>query len=375
MNSVDYYRSQRNVALLREQIELPTSAFERADQRYRDLGVFFGSARAKCSKHSPHIFAQGSFRLGTVVRPLAIEDDYDLDVGCRLRGLTKSSLSQAELKKLVGEDLATYRLENNISQRLEEKRRCWRLRYRDQLGFHMDVVPSIPEGVLPAFLIQERMQSSGIDSALAGQVAKHAGAITDNELASYRVISHAWHSSNSEGFALWFESRMRQARLLLEQNALRAGTTIDRLPARRWDSPLQAAIRILKHHRDHMFRTTKDSKPISVILTTLAARSYGGETDLQSALSTIVERMESHIRPTVPRVPNPVNPIEDFADKWPSPTHAHLNLELSVRQWIQRARQDFTRVTTAASVPMLEHALEQFGVSAPSARMTKAIFG
>jgi hypothetical protein len=37
-------------------------------------------------------------------------------------------------------------------------------------------------------------------------------------------------------------------------------------------------------HRDRMFENDPDGKPISVIITTLAARAYGGETDVYSAL-------------------------------------------------------------------------------------------
>jgi hypothetical protein len=37
---------------------------------------------------------------------------------------------------------------------------------------------------------------------------------------------------------------------------------VDDLPARKWKSPLQEAIQILKRHRDMMFQDAPDSAPI-----------------------------------------------------------------------------------------------------------------
>jgi hypothetical protein len=365
--------SQRNLALLLEQLDIPDSAYQRADRRYRSLGEFFASARAQSARHSPHIFPQGSFRLGTVIRPLD-DGEYDIDIGCRLReGVSKSTHTQAQLKALIGADMERYRADNGIQAPLDEKRRCWRVAYQDELAFHMDVVPSIPEGASQRQSLQERMQASGVDPATALRVAQHAGAITDNTLPNYRQLSPDWKVSNSEGFALWFETRMRQARVLLEQRAAQAGTTIDRLPAREWNSPLQAVVRILKRHRDVMYRGHIDSQPISVIITTLAALAYGGESDLESALDGVLERMGSFVRPVVPRVPNPVNPQEDFADKWRDPDHAHLHLEHHFFGWLAQAQADFAALRGAATVAQLQGALGRFDVSPGQARLLEAL--
>jgi hypothetical protein len=366
--------AQRNLALLLEELDIPPSAYERADRRYQDLGEFFSGNQARCASYSPHIYPQGSFRLGTVVRPIGADDEFDLDVGCRLtQGISKGQFTQEQLKTLVGRDLEAYRVARGIQNRLDEKRRCWRLSYRDELPFHMDVVPSIPEEQLVRRMVQERIQRAGVDVGLAAQVAGHAGAITDNQTPNYRTVSPDWKISNSEGFALWFESRLRLAQMLLERNAAAARTTIDKLPSRRWGSPLQTAIRVLKRHRDQMFAQAPDCKPISVIITTLAARAYNGETDLETTLSGVLDRMEAHIQPTAPRVPNPVNPQEDFADKWASPEHAHLNLEQNVRAWIRQARADLLRLREATSEVLLEKALSGFGVQVGKDRLAKAI--
>ena len=47
---------------------------------------------------------------------------------------------------------------------------------------------------------------------------------------------------------------------------------------------------ILKRHRDNWSKDNPDLKPISIILTTLAARAYNGETDIVAALAMFLKR-------------------------------------------------------------------------------------
>ena len=327
-------------------LDIPESAYEKVEKRYKDLGEWFGRAEAKCSKFDPHVYPQGSFRLGTVVRPLNDDDEYDLDLGCRLRrGITRSSHTQKQLKHLVGADMEDYRRARGIESKMEEKHRCWRLQYADELNFHMDTVPSIPEESQRVRTLVEAMVKSGSASGLAENVMRFAGAITDNRLPSYDLISPDWKISNSEGYALWFESRMRLAMALLENRAKEASVAkVDDLPARKWKSPLQQVVQILKRHRNVMFSEDPDGKPISIILTTLSALAYQGEQDVVSALERVLTDMGNYVRSSTPRVPNPVNPSEDFADKWADPKHRNLNLEAKFWQWLKQARADFVSI-------------------------------
>jgi hypothetical protein len=353
-----------NLALLLEGLDIPTSAYQKAENRYKDLGEFFSGPMARCAAFNPHIYPQGSFRLGTVVRPLGTDDEYDLDVGCRLTtGITKGLHTQESVKKLLGDDLQTYRRARGIEKTMEEKRRCWRLRYKDDVTFHMDVVPSIPEDDQRRVELREAIVASGGERSLAASVASHTGAVTDNENRNYLVLSPDWRISNSEGYAMWFESRMLLARTLLERQAVLAKTTIADLPSRRWNSPLQEAIRVLKRHRDIMFNDNDDAKPISVIITTLAARAYNGESDLNTVLAGVLARMGDQLGAHAPRVPNPVNPKEDFADKWSEPKYAHLQLERNFHLWLQQARADFAILQQADPELLVEQAAVKFGAT------------
>jgi len=320
-------------------IDIPESAYQKAEARYKDLGEWFGRQEGYCAEFDPHIYSQGSFRLGTVVR----SDEYDLDFGCRLRrGITKSTHTQKQLKRLVGADMEAYRQARRIENALKEKCRCWRLEYADELKFHMDGVPSIPAEVSQRQSLAEAIVKAGLGDILAENIARFAGSITDNRLHNYDRISLDWLISNSEGYAIWFEARMKLAMALLEQRAIAAkAAKVDDLPARRWKSPLQDSVKILKCHRNVMFADNSDSQPISVIITTLAAEAYNGEHDVAGALETILTNMGNYVRKTKPRVPNPVNPVEDFADKWNDPKYEHLRLERNFWHWLEQAQNDF----------------------------------
>jgi hypothetical protein len=349
-------------------IDIPPSYYQKTLSRYEDLGKWFCRPGSLTEHHSPRVYGQGSFRLGTVIRPLTSEESYDLDVGCRLEsGISKHSHSQKHLKQLVGKELESYRQARRIDSALDEKHRCWRLEYADDLSFHMDVVPSIPEEMTKRAALVTAMESQGIGRSLAESVAHHSGTITDNRHRNYETIDPDWRISNSEGYALWFESRLAISRAQLEKVAAKASRAkVDKLPLWEWKSPLQQAIQILKRHRDTMFKSNPDSKPISIILTTLAAKAYRGEEDVGAALETILAGMDQHVQASRPRIPNPVNPNEDFADKWYDAKYASLDLEGNFRRWLTQARVDLKQVDKLTNREALEKfAFDKFKVRIP----------
>ena len=336
----------RIIEEIAESIDIPDYAYEKAVTRYEALGEWFGRKEARCHAFDPHIYSQGSFRLGTVIRPINDEGEYDLDMGCRLRrGIKKATHTQQQLKALVGADIEEYRVARGVKEAKEEKHRCWRLKYLDTLKFHLDTVPSIPETSERIRPINEAMVRAGTPEALSSLVANLTGAITDNRMRDYRIIDDSWRISNSEGFALWFESRMKLAQALLESIALREKVAkVDELPVYRWKSPLQRCVQLLKRHRDMFFSDDEDSKPASIIITTLSAIAYQGENDIDDALETILFSIVKLVNSTSPRVPNPVNPAEDFADRWSDPASQHLNLEVKFGQWLRQAQVDFQSI-------------------------------
>lgn len=353
-------------------IDIPDKAYETAEKRYEDLASWFARRESHCGGFEPHISPQGSFRLGTVVRPLDETDEYDLDLGCQLeRGITKQSHTQHDMKTLVGRDVESYRVARRIEEAKEEKNRCWRLHYADQMKFHLDIVPCIPETAPNRGAIREAMIQAGVSEGLARVVADLSVSITDLRRPNYRTLSIDWPISNMEGYARWFESRMKLAARLLEKRAFEArAATIDELPAYKWKTPLQRSVQLLKRHRDQMFADNPDGQPISVIITTLAALAYRGEADIYEALRRILSEMENYVRPTRPRVPNPLNPAEDFADKWHTAEGRRLRLEENFRAWLAQAKADFELVSMANDADFIaEQAQAKFGTRINTAEL------
>lgn len=342
-----------------EKIELPDSAYEKAEKRYKDLGDWLHRPESTCGNFDPHVFSQGSFRLGTAIRPDS-EEQYDLDMGCNLRrGLDKSSITQKQLKHLVGHELGLYRNARGIKEELAEKKRCWRLEYADGLSFHMDIVPCLPESDTGRGLLKRRMvENSKFDESLAQNVSQLAVSITDNTDPTYAVVNENWRISNPEGYARWFETRMKTARLIINEREMRFKASIDSLPYYQWKTPLQQVIQLLKRHRDTMFKNNEDSKPISVIITTLAAKSYKGESDLTSALNRVLSEMDDHISAQVPLIANPVNPAEDFADKWYDEKSAQYRLEENFYKWLYQAKADFRALCSSDDTQRIVNAAQ-----------------
>lgn len=343
-------QSSKIVSLIAEGLEVPDSAYEAAKARYEDLGQWLhDKSKATCAHHSPEVYPQGSFRLGTVVRPLA-GDDFDLDLSCVLHsGVTRRSHTQRQLKAMLGGDLRRYGEERSVKEAVEEKRRCWRLNYQGTPGFHMDAVPAIPEEDGGKAKLSERMVKFGSQSVFAASVSHHAVSLTDNEDANYGVISDNWRVGNQEGYAKWFESRMRLADQLLSGRAAMAKVAnVDQLPAFQWKSPLQRAVQLLKRHRDVMFKDDPKGRPISAIITTLAGMAYSGESDLMDTLRVAAKGMRTGVAKTVPRVPNPVNPEEDFADKWPTAEGRKNGLAEKFDLWAQQVEADVEALSDPA---------------------------
>lgn len=352
-------------------LELPDSAYDKARKRYEDLGEWFDRDESAVSGNNPHIFPQGSFRLGTAIRPLDESEKYDLDLACKLRdGISKNSHTQETLKKLIGIELEAYRKARGIKRELEPKHRCWRLEYQDDLSFHMDIVPCIPADEKRRKAILESIRNTGLDEYVAGAASQTTVSITDDRHEGYKHICDNWNISNPEGYAKWFEYRMnpQQTRILLEK------AQVDDVPLFKKKTPLQRVIQILKRHRDNWSKDNPDSKPISIIITTLAARAYNGETDIVTALGNVLEKMGGLVRPSKPRVPNPVDPEEDFADRWYRHDCLHLRLEENFNAWLLQARTDFQHLTSTTDTEFLcEHIEEKFSLRVNEAELKKQL--
>jgi len=322
---------------LAKALEIPRSRYEQAEKSYKSLGDWLHRDESSVSAYDPDVFVQGSFRLGTVIKPQSDDEEYDVDCACALTKLDKSDLSQAALKELLGEEIKLYRKSKGITKEVHEGRRCWRLEYADGAQFHMDVVPSIPNGNEQRRLLEAR----NFDA----QFAETAIAITDNEVPEYYVITDDWPRSNPRGYAEWFKSRMgevfirRREQILNEMRAEGVTASVEDIPTYRVRTPLQSAIMILKRHRDTMFAEDPTNKPISIIISSLAAHAYAGEETIGYALLSILSRMEDAIEHDGQKyiIRNPTDALENFADKWED----YPERSAAFYAWLTQAREDF----------------------------------
>lgn len=327
---------------LADELEISDTRYEQAEESYQSLGRWFNRPASSLKPYGPAVYVQGSFGLGTVIKPLHAEEEYDVDAVCELKALNKSQLSQERLKAIVGAEMEDYRRSQAMTKKMREGRRCWTLNYADGAQFHMDVVPALPNGHDVRILIESR----GLDSSRAGT----AIGITDNERFGYHDITNDWPRSNPKGYLDWFKGRMRvefekRRRILAE--AVKA--SVEAIPEYKVRTPLQSSIMILKRHRDIMYvKDELNCCPISIIITTLAAHAYDGEEEIADALLSILSGMESHIsRDSTGRavIANPSDPLENFADKWAEfPEREHAFFE-----WLRQAQRDFAYAASLAN--------------------------
>lgn len=267
-----------------EELDISSEQALAVEERYHHLGSWLLDNDP--SRVDVSIYPQGSFRLGTVVKPGIGGGDIDIDL-VYLRDLKYGSITQTALKAEAGELLEKYCAEVGIDAPIELGR-CWRIDFFEE-GFHLDVLPCIPD------------ESTDQGIRLSDRDLQH------------------WQFSNPTGYATWFYARMNQV-LVDENRALVAsalGREIADVPEFLIRTPLQRAVQALKRSRDTYFGDDPRATP-SILITTLTAHLYSGEQDVAEAVIDIVRRLHEPIelRDGVWWLANPAHAEENFADKW-----------------------------------------------------------
>jgi hypothetical protein len=315
-----------------ESLDISDSEFEDAEKKYHAIGAWLGEGNSPLAQYSPQIYPQGSFLLGTITKPLGDNSDYDIDLVFELT-IHKTETSQKNLKRLVGSRLR----EHEVYKRLldAEGRRCWTLQYSETARLHLDILPSIPDNEFAGVL-----RNQGVIPNLANTNI----AITDNTLPNYEDVCSDWPRSNPKGFAAWFQQQML-TQFTKQQKKIQKSfkADVENIPEYRIKTSLQRCVQLLKRHRDIMFEKDQDNKPASIIFTTLAAYAYGNEDDITDAMVHIIEEMPQFItkRNGQTWVGNPVDPSENFADRW----RDSQTREPRFMQWLIQLRKDIGKLT------------------------------
>ena len=319
-------------------LDISETQFNAAVASYNAVGGWLTKDDSLLKPYSPKVLPQGSIVLGTIIKPIHKDDDLDLDLVCQLSG--KNPLwTQKDVKNIVGNQIASHKA---LDSRLDvEGRRCWTLKYREGSKnddkYHMDILPSIVSSSYS--IILEKSMLSNFSNENTDKLAIR---ITDKESDDYswNPDTEDWLKSNPFGYAIWFLDR---AEIGFEKS-IRLRESIKPVPKFQTKKlPLQRAVQILKRHRDMMFQGDKD-KPISAIITTLAGYAYLKERDVFDTLLGVIDRMENYIEERfdyekgkyIKYIPNPVNPEENFADKWADNPQKEKNF----KNWLAAVKRD-----------------------------------
>lgn len=318
-------------------LDITEAQYRQVVQRYTAVSEHLAKEGTELSKFQPDIKPQGSFLYGTMIRPIFETDELDVDLVCRLKG-KMDDWAQLDIKQAVGN-----RIKDNVDyERMldDEGDRCWTLVYSG--AFHLDILPALV-GQEHYTLFEKSY------SGLAGaQLEDLAIRMTDRNRNNYKWDSNTqnWPKSNPFGYAKWLKNRASLA--LLKGVILREN--VEPLPGYTQDKePLIRIVQILKRHRDIMFGEDDCEKPISIIITTLAANAYSKETDILQGLLNVLEGMERYIEDRysyehhkeIKWIANPVNPIEEnFADKW----LGEPNKQTKFYDWLEKAKADFEKI-------------------------------
>ncbi len=333
-------------------LDISPTVRQRAITSYKAVGEWLDGGEYKGALNGVSIHPQGSFEHGTVIKPLkgSKKAGYDIDLVCQL-SIQKDDTSASYIKGAIGQRLEEHETYKKLLD--DEGKRCWTLEYaedNDGVGFHLDVLPSVAESADK--IEQLRLQTEHpelVDTAIA---------ITNRD----SDTAYSWDTSNPRGYSEWFKVMNSSAFQLIapfgrqqifESNKL-LFASVDDVPDQLIRTPLQQAIQIMKRHRDIRFagQNSEDFKPISMIITTLAARLYENEADVFSALNNIAEKLRLYSTLIEGRAPmiegdlikknpdgtwhvgNPVNNQENFADRWHEDGGARAEAFFEWASWV-----------------------------------------
>lgn len=262
---MDIVNRQKDILSIIDKIDITPTMYFNAVEKYMQLARYLSDNGIEAE-----IYPQGSFALGTVVRPIMKGDDaaYDLDFVCQVHDY-KNTLSPTELRNKVLKILQDSKLYDRNLKIYEE---CFTIEFADidGVGFSIDIVPAVAESAETiARLVTKTVRQDLVETAIA---------IPKQEYNQY-----SWLTNNPLGYKVWFDeingrfnetSKIEYRQKLLEENR-HVFSSIQEIPENLDRSSLQRVIQILKFHRDvyYSFKTNGDEmKPISAIINTIVAK-------------------------------------------------------------------------------------------------------
>ena len=286
------YILQREELLARiaHELELDKTRTERMESAYSAVSELLSNDEDFFKKLNVEIYAQGSKRIETTVKPIN-GDDFDLDTVLHIYDPYFNHTPQEIFDALV------MALEKDAYYKkiMQKKSRCVRLNYKGD--FHMDILPACMPNVHEKEVIK-----------IPEKVLKN------------------WSSGNPKGFSKWFltiaSSFEKSLLMVYADDLIKAQVETEPLPDGLYEkTPLQRAVQLMKRYRDIFFKNNTDYRVSSIVITTLAATFYQGENSIYESIDKIISRIKNSYSLSIIqgkrfKVLNPINSDEDFTDSW-----------------------------------------------------------
>ena len=260
---------------LRDEVNLNQSRLDDLNDRVRAVSRYLKDNLPGYQK----VERQGSYALGTIIKPVDDDDEYDADIQ-----IVMNPNPDWDPKDYVNEIHRTLKENKTYEDKLRLKTRCVTVDYAGD--FHLDVVPRVTKD--GKHYVCNRL---------------------DNEL----------EETDGTGYRDWFNEQSRIT-----------------------DGNLKRVVRLLKYLRDHKNNYTAKSILLTTLAgNTISPSDKGTEavSTVSDTLATVLTRMDVYLQqhPYMPVIQNPVLPTEDFNRHWDQVKYA--NFRKRIRSHAQTAEK------------------------------------
>ncbi len=295
--------NQEFAQFLRDEVDLNKSRLDRLDT---GVGGVTGYLKDNLTGYQT-MERQGSYALGTLIKPVDENDEYDADIQ-----IVMNPNPKWEPKDYVLEVNRTLGNNQTYADKRRLKTRCVTVDYAGD--FHLDAVP--------------RVTIKGKHYVCNRQ---------DNK----------FEETDGNGYREWFN----------EKDRITGGN-------------LRKVVRLLKHLRDHKNSFTAKSILLTTLAGNTIKETDKGTAAVNTVgdtLETVLSRMNDYLRqhPNMPKIRNPVLATEDFNRHWDQRRYA--NFRNRVQSYAQTAKQAKAEPSAEKAIKLWQELFgDQFGKSSTS---------
>ena len=284
------------------------------------------------------VYPQGSFAIGTTVRPYKGGEDlsYDIDL-ILVVDRDKASLTGSYLLNDIYEIL----ISNDLYKgKLEKSDKSITINYADieGIGFNLDIVPAVIES--------DEIKKELLEQGCKYEYVQDAISISSLD----EKDKNGWYTAIPKAYFSWFEDINSPYKNYMFEKIKRdkygkvVYNSIEEVPHYKIKTPVQEVVQIIKRLRDvHYYKIDEyDKKPISAILTTIVAkvafRNKNYEITTFDLLRKVIMELKNYklcsslskddfqirypgcvdifIEDKKWKMINPVNPKDNLVDSW-----------------------------------------------------------